>query len=299
MLREEKPMELSLTLRPIGFVRTPKPHKFDARHQPREEEAECNTLELLPGHDFEQALRDLEGFSRIWLLWWFHRNESWKPMVQPPRGPRGKRGVFSTRSPHRPNPLGMTPVRLLGISGRKLLLGPCDLVDGTPVFDIKPYIPAYDAFPEERGGWTEAVDCAEAAPPAYAVKFSAKAAEQAEWLAASHGVDFRARLVELLERDPSPHRTRRIRRRADGVLEVGCGAWRARFEVGEGAVSVLELGAGYMPSFLNDPARPHVPEREAQLAFWAKWPPSPADLAERAPPRPPKARHWKDAQPPE
>lgn len=217
-------MERSLHLRPIGFIRTPKPHKFDARHQPSEAEAECNTLELLPGHDYEQALRDLDGFSRIWLLWWFHRNDTWKPMVQPPRGPKHKRGVFATRSPHRPNPLGMSPVRLLRVSGRKLLLGPCDLVDGTPVFDIKPYIPAYDSFPDELAGWTQEVDTAEATPPEYAVTFAPLAREQAEWLGAHHATDFRPRLIELLSRDPSPHRTRRIRRRADGVFEIGCGA---------------------------------------------------------------------------
>lgn len=287
-------MERTLSLRPVGYVRTPKPHKFDARHQPSEAESECNTLELLPGHDYEQALRDLEGFSRIWLLWWFHRNDSWKPMVRPPRGPGQKRGVFATRSPHRPNPLGMTPVRLLGVSGRKLLLGPCDLVDGTPVFDIKPYIPAYDAFPDERAGWTEEVACAETAPPAFTVRLEALAEQQALWLRENHGVDFLPRMRELLSRDPSPHRTRRIRRRADGVLEIGCGAWRAHFSVEDTSVAVHSLAPGYMPSFLNDPARPHIPERDAQLGFWERWPAA-EEPSGRPPPRAPKATHWKDA----
>lgn len=288
-------MDKTLTLRPIGHIRTPKPHKFDALHQPAETAEETNTLELLPGHDYEQALSDVSGFSRIWLLWWFHRNDSWKPMVQPPRGPVQKRGVFATRSPHRPNPLGMSPVRLLRIEGRRLILGPCDLVDGTPVFDIKPYIPAYDAFPDERAGWTEAVAAAEAAPPAYTVVFEPLARTQAEWLATHWRTDFRPRLTELLTRDPSPHRTRRIRRRSDGFLEIGCGAWRARYSVAGDTVMIHALGAGYMPAFLNDPARPHIPERDAQLAFWHTWPPSAADL-DRPPPRPPKATHWKDTE---
>jgi tRNA (Thr-GGU) A37 N-methylase len=66
----------------------------------------------------EQALQDVAGFDRVWLLWWFHRNETWRPLVLPPRGPSQRRGVFATRSPHRTNPLGMTPVRLLGVEAR-------------------------------------------------------------------------------------------------------------------------------------------------------------------------------------
>lgn len=281
------PPDQTLTLRPIGYIRTPKPRKFDARHQPIEDEEERNTLELLPGHDYEQALLDVSGFSRIWLLWWFHRNASWKPMVQPPRGPVQKRGVFATRSPHRPNPLGMSPVRLIAIDGRRLILGPCDLVDGTPVFDIKPYIPAYDAFPGERAGWTEEVEASETIPPAYDVLFLPHAETQARWLAEQWSTDFRPRLIELLARDPSPHRTRRIRRR-NGFFEIGCGAWQARFTVEGTTVTVASLGAGYSLNFLHDAARTNIPERAAQLAFWAAWPPSPEDAA--PPPRKPASK---------
>ena len=286
---------MNLSLSPIGYIRTAKPAKFDARHQPEESAEETNILELLPDSGYEQALEDLDGFSRVWLVWWFHRNESWKPMVQPPRGPKKKRGVFATRSPHRPNPLGLTPVKLLGVKGRRLMLGPCDLVDGTPVFDIKPYIPGYDAFADERTGWMAEVDAAHAAPPAFAVAFAPLAEEQAAWLMETYATDFRPRLIELLSRDPSPHRTRRIRARADGTFEIGCGSWRAHFTVSGTTVSVVALGAGYAPAFLNDPARPHVPEREAQLAFHAKWPRSDDD-AKRLPARPARAKHWKDGQ---
>ncbi len=200
-------MSDSLTLKPIGFIRTGKRVKFQARHQPVDGEEECNVLELLPGANYEQALQDLAGFDRVWLLWWFHRNETWRPQVLPPRGPARRRGVFATRSPHRPNPLGMTPVRLLGVEGRALYLGACDLVDGTPVFDVKPYVPAYDAFPEARAGWIAEADAWADEPPKYAVAFSALAEEQAAWLRTEQGVEFTPRLVELLSRDPvtAPH----------------------------------------------------------------------------------------------
>ena len=193
------------SLRPIGFITTGKQVKFDALHQPSEDQPERNVLELLPDGGFDLALRDLDGFSRVWLLWWFHRNESWRPLVLPPRGPARRRGVFATRSPHRPNPLGLTPVSLLGIEGRRLILGPCDLVDGTPVFDIKPYIPAYDSFPDENPGWTGEVEAA-GVPAAYQLHFSPLAAVQAAWLQAEWRIDFRPRLTELLTRDPAPHR---------------------------------------------------------------------------------------------
>lgn len=262
----------SLTLHPIGYVRTGKRVKFEAFHQPRESEEEHNVLELLPGSNFEQALRDIEGFDRVWLLWWFHRNETWRPLVLPPRGPSRRRGVFATRSPHRPNPLGMTPVRLLGVKGRALLLGACDLVDGTPVFDVKPYVPAYDSFPDARTGWIAEVDAAVSAPARFTVDFSEVAREQARWLREEWRVDFTARLAELLARDPSPHRTRRIRKRASGAFEAGCGAWRAEFCVAGDAVTVTALETGYPRRFLTRESYRQVPDRDAQLAFLARWP---------------------------
>ncbi len=262
-----------LTLHPIGFIRTHKQVKFQARHQPAEVEPERNVLELLPGSNYEQALQDLAGFSRVWLVWWFHRNTDWRPRVMPPRGPAKRRGVFATRSPHRPNPLGLTPVQLIEIKGRKLILGPCDLVDGTPVFDIKPYIPAYDSFPEESAGWIAEVDAALAVPPHYTVDFSPLAITQADWLQARWRIDFRPRLIELLARDPSPHRTRRITKRGEAEFVIGCGAWRAVFTVAPGAVTVQAIEPGYPQRFLNDPAKMKgLPDRDAQLAFLQQWP---------------------------
>jgi len=264
----------SLTLKPIGFIRTGKRVKFQALHQPAEGEVECNVLELLPGLNFEQALKDLGGFDRVWLLWWFHRNETWRPLVLPPRGPSRRRGVFATRSPHRPNPLGMTPVRLLGVEGRTLRLGACDLVDGTPVFDVKPYVPAYDSFPEAKAGWIAEVDAIVTAPAQFTVNFSEHAEMQAKWLREMHQVDFTPRLVELLSRDPSPHRTRRIRKRASGAFEIGCGAWRAEFavEAATARVTVNALETGYPLRFLTREGYEDIPDRNAQMAFLERWP---------------------------
>jgi tRNA-Thr(GGU) m(6)t(6)A37 methyltransferase TsaA len=270
-----EPAPESLLLRPIGFLRSGKAVKFQAKHQPDERDAEENYLELLHGHNFEHALVDLAGFERVWLLWWFHRNTNWRPQVIPPRGPQRRRGVFATRSPHRPNALGMTPVLLLGIEGRILRLGPCDLVEGTPIFDLKPYVPAYDSFPGARAGWIDEVNALEAAPPPFTVELTAHAAEQAQWLRSRWGTDFLPRVRELLGRDPSPHRTRRIRRTGAG-FEIGCGAWRALFtaEASSGRVVVTGLGPAYPRRFLEREGYATVPDRDAQLAFLDRWPDS-------------------------
>jgi len=271
----EAPNQSVLTLRPIGFLRSGKTVKFQASHQPQEDVAERNFLTLSPGCNFEQALRDLSGFSRVWLIWWFHRNTDWRPLVLPPRGTAQRRGVFATRSPHRPNPLGLTPVQLIEIKGRELVLGPCDLVDGTPVLDIKPYIPAYDSFAESRAGWWDDVENSLQAPPQFTVQFLPLAQTQAEWLQTHWEIDFRPRLIELLSRDPSQHRSRRIRRRGDAHLVIGCGAWRAMYSTKDRIVTVESMEPAYPPRFLRDRLRDYVADRDAQIAFYARWPMEP------------------------
>lgn len=265
-------MHPELTLQPIGYIRSGKQVKFQARHQPSDADPVESMVELVEGADFQMALRDLEGFERIWLVWWFHRNEGWRSLVLPPRGPAQRRGVFATRSPYRPNPLGLTPVTLLSIQGRCLRIGPCDLVDGTPIFDIKPYIPAYDAFPTSRAGWHDEVEASLAEPPQFTVVFEPLAQSQAAWLMERWSIDFRPRMIELLSRDPYPHRSRRIRRRGGIRWEIGCGAWRAFFEVESQIVKVFSLDAAYAPRFLADPALEDIPDRAAQLAFREVWP---------------------------
>jgi hypothetical protein len=166
-------------------------------------------------------------------------------------------------------------VRLLGVEGRRLLLGPCDLVDGTPVFDVKPYVAAHDAFPEARAGWIDELEEVLRDPARFTVRFSADATEQARWLREIWQIDFATRLTELLARDPSPHRTRRIQRRNAREFQIGCGAWRAVFTVDQDTVSVASLKPAYPMSFLLRADYHNVPDRAAQLAFLAKWPAPP------------------------
>ena len=262
----------SLTLRPIGHVRTGKRLKHAARHQPDESSDERNVIELLPVPGYQEALHDLAGFERVWLVWWFHLNTRWRSKILPPFGPDRRLGLFSTRSPHRPNPIGITPVRLYGIRKRTLEIGPCDLVDGTPILDIKPYLPPYDSFPDSATGWWGEHAKAEAARGPTTVRIGALAREQLDWLAKEWDVEFEGRMVEILARDPRPHRTRRIRNRRGGGFDIACGAWRGVFDLADGVATVTAIEPAFPPVFLKDTQRTRVPDKEAQVAFLVKWP---------------------------
>ncbi|MDC1141820.1 tRNA (N6-threonylcarbamoyladenosine(37)-N6)-methyltransferase TrmO [Planctomycetota bacterium] len=148
----------------IGHVRSPYTERFGTPRQPGitkqvlEDRALDATIELVNGQNFDQALQGLEGFGRVWVLSWMHLNEGWKPTVIPPRGPKKRQGVFATRSPHRPNPLALSCLRLIKIEGRVLHVNGIDLLDGTPVLDIKPYVPYADAFPQAKAGWLDGLE---------------------------------------------------------------------------------------------------------------------------------------------
>ena len=155
----------ALSCHPIAFVRSPYARRIDAPHQSTvvagtETQAAAEAvIEFVAGFP-AAAWRDLAGFERIWLLFAFHRSEGWKAEVRPPRG-GGKRSVLATRSPHRPNAIGLSAVELVAVGEGSLRVRGMDLLDGTPILDIKPYVPYADAFPAARAGWIDAVDAAQ------------------------------------------------------------------------------------------------------------------------------------------
>jgi tRNA-Thr(GGU) m(6)t(6)A37 methyltransferase TsaA len=264
-------MELeTLTLTPIGYVRTPSTDRYRAPRQPGEAAVGAEgEIVLEPGHNFEQALIDLEGFERIWVVYWFHRNTNWRPKVLPPRGPRVRRGVFATRSPHRPNPIGLSLLRLIEVQGRTIRVADVDLLDGTPVLDIKPYIPSVEAFPESRAGWLDEV-IAEEENGFYHVEWSPLATEQIEWLADLHGVFFADVAEQVLRRDPSPHPYRRVSERSNGMLELAVKSWRIVFQIVERRVVIERVESGYELSVLvKDDQEAH--QREVHLEFYKQY----------------------------
>ena len=155
--------EETFTLRPIAIARSPYKERYGTPHQAtavrgtREGVPVEGAIELLP-HVPLEALEGLGGFDYVWALYVFHMNEGWSAQVRPPRGPRVKRGVLATRAPHRPNPLGLSALRLVAVEERRLVVRGLDLLDGTPVLDLKPYIPYADAFPDARAGWVDEIE---------------------------------------------------------------------------------------------------------------------------------------------
>lgn len=151
-------MSETYELKTIGHVRSDFPEKFGIPRQAGIVDALESTIIFEPEYRREEALRGLEGFSHIWVIWQFSEavRDSWSPTVRPPRlGGNARMGVFATRSPFRPNALGLSCVELAGVENGELIVRGADLLDGTPIFDIKPYLPYVDAYPDARGGFTD------------------------------------------------------------------------------------------------------------------------------------------------
>lgn len=244
-----------LQLRPIGFVRSPFAERLSAPRQPRAAQGVQGTLELLPHSNYEHALEDLASFRFIWVLFWFHKNQSFRPKVQPPRSQR-RRGVFATRSPYRPNPIGMSAVELLGVDGLELRVQNLDILDGTPILDLKPYIPYTDSIPGADNGWLEEPVRPPDPIPAWPVEFSEPAREQLAFLE-RHEVLLAPRLEEVLRLGPAPHPYRRIK--ANGsAFTLAYKAWRVDFSTDGQRILVLRIRTGYRPSAIATSADPAI-----------------------------------------
>lgn len=198
-------IDVNFDFQAIGIIRSCFPEKFGIPRQPGLVKEATATLELLPPYDRTEALDDLEAFSHLWLIFVFHASlkEAWKPTVRPPRLGGNKRvGVFASRSMFRPNPIGLSVVELERVdttgAAPRLILKGVDLLDGTPVLDIKPYLPYVDSIPNAHGGYAQG-------PPELrlTVNFSSDAAVQC----ASYENDYpnlMSLIVHVLELDPRP-----------------------------------------------------------------------------------------------
>lgn len=189
-----------MEIKPIAYIESEFKEKFGIPRQSGLVEGLKSTIVFEKEYQKPEAFRELDGYSHIWLLWEFSENirSGWSPTVRPPRLGGNKRvGVFATRSPFRPNPIGMSLVKLEKIemnSGRGplLVVGGADLMDGTPIYDIKPYLPHVDSCPNARGGFAEKVkdDC-------LTVKCTQQLLEKVE-------KSKRDTLLSLLANDPRP-----------------------------------------------------------------------------------------------
>ncbi|MFZ7256036.1 tRNA (N6-threonylcarbamoyladenosine(37)-N6)-methyltransferase TrmO [Avibacterium avium] len=197
--------QLNLTLSPIGIIHTPYKEKFSVPRQPNLVQDGVGTIRLLAPYNQPEAVRGLDQFSHLWLIFQFDKipTGKWQPTVRPPRlGGNQRIGVFASRATHRPNPLGLSKVELKRIEinqGEVLLhLGSVDLVDGTPIFDIKPYIAYADSEPNANSGFAQQ-------PPE--AKLQVIFSEQAQAQLTKCGTkypNFQRFITEVLQQDPRP-----------------------------------------------------------------------------------------------
>ena len=221
-----------MEIEPIAHIRTQFPTKFGVPRQSGLAADLVGTVVFEPGYRERDALRGIEGFSHLWLIWGFShvKPEQRRLVVRPPRlGGNTKVGVFATRSPYRPNGLGLSCVELAGVEetnahGFVLHVRGADLVDGTPIYDVKPYLPYADAHPQATSGFST--------DPDVGVLQVSCPDELLELV----GSDAQA-LLEVLARDPRPayHQDR------ERVYEMDFAAWEVRFRVAGEQLSVLSI----------------------------------------------------------
>ena len=216
-----------MNIQPIAYIRNDYKEKFGI---PRQSGLVSLRSEIVFKPEFSDpsALRGLEDFTHIWLIWEFSEAEGhpFSPTVRPPRlGGNIRKGVFATRSPFRPNPLGLTVVKLEKIEPGMLTVIGADLMDGTPIFDIKPYLPYVDSIPEASNGWSLATPEAQ-----LEVSFP-------DDLLVQIPVEKRAGLIEILSQDPRPQ----YQTSSERVYTMAFAEFQISFRVENNTLSVIDI----------------------------------------------------------
>ncbi|MBT8042092.1 MAG: tRNA (N6-threonylcarbamoyladenosine(37)-N6)-methyltransferase TrmO, partial [Pontiella sp.] len=195
-------MQSDFTFKPIGFIRSCYGEKFGIPRQPGLVRSATATLTLQPPYNVAEALRGLEDFSHAWIIFVFHQStsEEWKATVRPPRlGGNERVGVFASRSNFRPNPIGLSVVELLSIEGTMIRLGGGDFLDGTPVLDIKPYIPYSDSRPDAKGAFAHS-----APSPLNTVTFAPHVESRMLELETAERPNLKQLIADMLSFNPRP-----------------------------------------------------------------------------------------------
>lgn len=240
--------ETSYEWRPIGRITTPFHEKFGVPRQSLMMSEAWGCIKLRPDPEFGLALRNLEQFSHIWILFLFHRNgdRGWRPLIDTPRLEATQRmGVFATRSPHRPNPIGMSVVKLESIDrqasgGIEIHVRGIDILDGSPLLDIKPYLPYADRVEEANSGWVQT------SIQRYPVEFSNASLAFVEDVTREEHPNLKVLLQQMLEYDPRPTPQKRSAPLLAGSTEGMTFAFRilgfdVRWEVRQGKIWVSEI----------------------------------------------------------
>lgn len=246
-----------LTLKPIGFFKSEQIEPYDAGRQP-DELGKNGTIELISGENLEQALIELETCTHIWIIFGFHLNQNWKPMVQTPRSDK-KIGVFATRAPYRPNPIGLSVVKIISIEGLNIHVSENDILNGSPIYDIKPYHPEYDLVTGAKIDWLQ-----KSSLKKQKITFSPMAKEQIEFLK-NLNIDIKSFIIRQLEFDPINNEKKRVTENS-GYWTLAYRTWRIDFSVIESKIAILSLRSGYTVEDLENKNDPYL-DKEIHLKF--------------------------------
>jgi len=236
---------MSVTYKPLAVFHSSHQETYEAPRQGVLAENATGWFEVDKVYGAE-SLEDLRGFEHIWLIYDFHKNKSWKPKVRPPRFSEKKRSVFSTRSPYRPNSIGMSCVKLDKIEGCKIFVSRHDLLEGSLILDIKPYIPYADSFPESATGWIKK-------EAGFEVQFEDHALLKIDWLEKNTKVGFKQILLNQLAFEPTNSKAKRVKKTDKGFV-FSVRTWRFEFSINEKTVAVLTVYSGYSESEIADAA---------------------------------------------
>ena len=226
-----------MTLKPIGVFESAQIEPYQAGRQP-DELGLFGKIKLNPGQNFEQALQDIESCSHLWIIFGFHHNENWKPLMQTPRSNK-KIGVFATRAPYRPNPIGLSLVELISVNGLVLQIGVNDILNGSPVYDIKPFHPEHDIAQDAKIGWLETSTFVK-----NTITFSPFVEGQLEFLEKHNVNEIRSFIIRQLEYDPTNQSKKRVEQ-YQSYWSLSYRTWRIDFTFSEDTIGILSLRSGY------------------------------------------------------
>ena len=255
---------------PIGEVVCEQKYRYEA---PRQAVYADNHgyIQLNPKCNFEQALEDLAGFERIWVTFVFHLNNGWKPKVSPPViENRKKIGLFATRSPHRPNSIGMSAVVLEKIDGLKLFIRNFDMLDKTPVLDIKPYIPVSDAFPNSKAGWLDEIN----SDSEYEVKITDTAEKEIEWIKSKTSLDLLNFCKIQLSESLFDKKRQRLTEIDSNLSSISCRTWSVIFSKPKlSQILIEQVVSNYSQEELDDLQNDPHNDKAIHLAFNSNFTP--------------------------
>jgi tRNA-Thr(GGU) m(6)t(6)A37 methyltransferase TsaA len=234
--------------REIGVFKCDAEYKHDIPRQGVFNQNRVGKIILNKGENFEQGLRGLEGFERIWIIFVLNRNSSWKPIVSPPvqTATQKRIGVFASRAPYRPNMIGLSCVKLLSVEGNVITVDESDILNDTPILDIKPYIPKADAFPEAAAGWVD-----EQVISKFKLIKSDLFEKQNQFLQGLNSDLFNIAKVQL-EENPFNIERKRIKFNEDqtsGVLSYRM--FRIAFSIENQTITLKQIYSGYSKDELN------------------------------------------------